>query len=79
MFLLVLAYPGCPGQMAVKWLLLLLLLVKSVVQDIPVLLTVTVSGFITHCLCHMWENLIHACYNVQSGSYSRILMFLSNR
>jgi len=25
MFLLVPAYPGCPGQMAVKWLLLLLL------------------------------------------------------
>jgi len=26
MFLLVPAYPGCPGQTAVKWLLLLLLL-----------------------------------------------------
>jgi len=26
MFLLVLAYPGCPGQTAVKWLLLLFLL-----------------------------------------------------
>jgi len=25
MFLLVLAYPGCPGQTAIKWLLLLLL------------------------------------------------------
>ena len=25
MFILVPAYPGCPGQMAVKWLLLLLL------------------------------------------------------
>ena len=24
MFLLVPAYPGCPGQMAIKWLLLLL-------------------------------------------------------
>jgi len=29
MFLLVLAYPGCPGQTAVKWLLLLLLLLYS--------------------------------------------------
>ena len=29
MFLLVPAYPGCPGQTAVKWLLLLLLLVYT--------------------------------------------------
>ena len=27
MFLLVPAYPGCPGQTAVKWLLLLLLII----------------------------------------------------
>jgi len=34
MFLLVPAYPGCPGQMAVKWLLLLLLLsVNGMVQE----------------------------------------------
>ena len=29
MFLLVPAYPGCPGQTAVKWLLLLLLLLSG--------------------------------------------------
>ena len=29
MFLLVPAYPGCPGQTAVKWLLLLLLFKKN--------------------------------------------------
>ena len=29
MFLLVPAYPGCPGQTAVKWLLLLLLIDES--------------------------------------------------
>jgi len=30
MFLLVPAYPGCPGQTAVKWLLLLLVVVEIV-------------------------------------------------
>jgi len=29
MFLLVPAYPGCPGQTAVKWLLLFLLLIVA--------------------------------------------------
>ena len=39
MFLLVLAYPGCPGQTAVKWLLLLY--VKS-----PQRLTLETSNFV---------------------------------
>ena len=30
MFLLVPAYPGCPGQMAVKWLLLLSVVCETV-------------------------------------------------
>jgi len=47
MFLLVPAYPGCPGQMAVKWLLLLLLLV-DLEGHLP-------NAGLTKC------NLIHIC------------------
>jgi len=36
MFLLVPAYPGCPGQTAVKWLLLLLLLLEHFHHKVPV-------------------------------------------
>ena len=32
MFLLVPAYPGCPGQTAVKWLLLVVVLVEKVMR-----------------------------------------------
>ena len=41
MFLLVLAYPGCPGQTAVKWLLLILL--RSTVMSVSVCLSVCLS------------------------------------
>jgi len=32
MFLLVPAYPGCPGQTAVKWLLLLSIIIETCYQ-----------------------------------------------
>jgi len=48
MFLLVPAYPGCPGQTAVKWLLLLLLLLVDLEGHLP-------NAGLTKC------NLINIC------------------
>jgi len=49
MFLLVPAYPGCPGQTAVKWLLLLFLYLIATVA----LFFLHVTVFFT-VLCHVY-------------------------
>ena len=53
MFLLVPAYPGCPGQMDVKWLLLLLfryiLSGRCVSQFIFYFISVHLNVFCLHC------------------------------
>ena len=51
MFLLVPAYPGCPGQTAVKWLLLLYRYIQDENQKKMV---VHVHFFFAIC-CHHWE------------------------
>ena len=38
-----------------------------------------ISGFITHFPCRMWVNPIPACYKIQSGNFSTILIFSSSR
>ena len=55
MFLLVAAYPGCPGQTAVKWLLLLLLLLCVFVQGAFSALTLLVGRQEGHPACKKTE------------------------
>ena len=51
MFLLVPAYPGCPGQTAVKWLLLLLLLITGNFSEHLILPAIDLEELIlTYCL-----------------------------
>ena len=57
MFLLVPAYPGCPGQTAVKWLLLLLLLLYTnkenyCLKDVNSLRVVVSHSFLKVCTCN---------------------------
>jgi len=58
MFLLVPAYPGCPGQTAVKWLLLLY---KICIQFYPIQVTV-IGEFCFVIITNIFQHLLQSIY-----------------
>ena len=61
MFLLVPAYPGGPGQTAVKWLLLLLLLYKICIQFYPIQVAV-IGEFCFMIITNIFQHLLQSIY-----------------